>query len=273
MYCVKCGTANPDGASFCLQCGTKLFVLNEERTGFREAAAPADPEGPAPAETSAAGPAVPQPAAFAGQPAAPQPAVYAEQPSAPQQTVYAEQSAAPQPAAYAEQPAVPQPAAYAEPAAPQSAPQRTAQPVYTVAVSEGPIDESALPPVINRVRTIRRKWNFETIIETFHARNASYENVKTVLRHVDFSSFRVELRLFDDEKAFGFIGGDWGATLTHKGVRDGVHDLRFKFVRWKSAARGMNETVTAIEQALLLIDPDTTYEEKYAKVNTKTSFF
>ncbi len=256
MYCVKCGTANPDGASFCLQCGTKLFVLNEERTGFRVAAAHANPEGPAPAETSAAGPAAPQPAVYAEQPAAPQPAVYAEQSSAPQQTVYAEQ-----------------PAAYAEPAAPQSAPQRTAQPVCTVAVSEGPIDESALPSVINRVRTIRRKWNFETIIETFHARNASYENVKAVLRHVDFSSFRVQLRLFDDEKAFGFIGGDWGATLTHKGVRDGVHDLRFKFVRWKSAARGMNETVTAIEQALLLIDPDTTYEEKYAKVNTKTSFF
>jgi len=32
VYCVKCGTKNPEDAKICVQCGTHLYSLPDERT-------------------------------------------------------------------------------------------------------------------------------------------------------------------------------------------------------------------------------------------------
>ena len=55
MFCVKCGTKNPDDGAFCCKCGNELFSPQQETSGLRAVPPPASfpvEETPPPRSTS-----------------------------------------------------------------------------------------------------------------------------------------------------------------------------------------------------------------------------
>ncbi len=240
MYCVKCGKANPDGAVFCGYCGTKLFVPSAARTQRDQA--PAQRPVPAPVPAPAPAPAFTPAPAPARAPAA---------------------AAVP---AGGNEPGSTGPRSLAEVA-------RTF--IRTADVREHPILRSELPVPVARVKTVRRPWNFEQIHEYFTLRNASFENVKTVLEQTDFAGIKVKIEPFPEEKSFAVLGRNFGCTLILQGAENGFYRWRFAFAKWNNHAYTimMNGALSYVEQAFLAIDPDTVYEEKFTKIHTKTHFF
>ena len=294
MYCIKCGKANPNDAIFCGNCGTRLFVPKNARQSAPAQAPQAQPVQQSVPQTQPFEVSGRRPAAEDGTilmagvqrtPQAQQSARSAETLQA-QSPAYTQQPAQPVQPAYTQQPAQPvqqnaaAPAPQSAPAAadgdaPQTVGKIAGGFIRTVNVTEHPILRSELPAQIAKVKTVKRPWNFTQIHEYFTLRNASFENVRTVLDQTDFAGIKVKVEAFPDENSFAILGRNFGATLIFQGKENEFYRWRFAFAKWNDKAFTvmMNGAVTYVEQALLAIDPDTVYEEKFSKVRSKTSFF
>lgn len=104
---------------------------------------------------------------------------------------------------------------------------------------------------------------------------ATYEGICEKIKSVDLSDTKASIQYdFEGQKTIFFKSNDgWNAALDWIGEEDGKNRFRFYFPAWRVSRNGivntmsMNVALTAIEKAILALDPTATVESR--KLQTK----
>lgn len=90
------------------------------------------------------------------------------------------------------------------------------------------------------------------------------------------TQYKVALEYHPEEEIVTFKAkGAWNALIESLGESEGKQNLRFSFAAWNqrngmpNGMLSMNVTLTAVEKAILSVDPKTTVETRKLKLKTK----
>ena len=133
--------------------------------------------------------------------------------------------------------------------------------------------------LIREGKIVKRKGSFFEEEELF-VTSASFESVLDALNRTDLSGAGVTLHpdpgsgqavLFRSKHG-------WDSKLSRRETGDGKNRFRFAFTAWTTRdgipwrADTMNMMLTAVEKALLSLDPDATVETRPMQIRTKHRF-
>jgi hypothetical protein len=156
--------------------------------------------------------------------------------------------------------------------------------MYLILIGMGAVVFFIVAPIIkqssemlNEGKIITRDANFMKNAQIFTLSKVSIESLVAAMKTEGLPFAGLAWKAGNNTMTFSY--NQWAAQMIKLPGDDGYDKFRFSFTRWQTMKYGqavdftqMNQLLTAIEKALLKLDPSTKVQTEQIKVNTKSSF-